>query len=110
MPKSRENAADFRRVLKLTSLLGHPLRVVIVQRLARSPGAAGELAQKLPVTRTAVVQHLKLLEEAGIVKALIDGKRRVYHVNPRGLDALVEWINRQSGSATVNPLARKPAR
>jgi DNA-binding transcriptional ArsR family regulator len=92
MPKSRARAADFRQVLKLTSLLGHPLRVVIVQRLARNPGTAGELARELPVTRTAVVQHLKRLEDAELVTAAFDGKRRVYRVNIRGLDALKNWI------------------
>ena len=94
MPKSRAHAADFRRVLKLLNLLGHSLRVVIVQRIARHPGTAGELAQELPVSRTAVVQHLKRLEEAGLVDATDDGKRRVYRVNRRGFDALAAWISR----------------
>ena len=94
MPKSRANAAGFRRVLKLLNLLGHSLRVVIVQRLARNPGTAGELARELPVTRTAVVQHLKRLEEAELVHATLDGKRRVYRVNRRGFAVLAEWIAR----------------
>jgi DNA-binding transcriptional ArsR family regulator len=94
MPKSRANAAEFRRVLKLLNLLGHSLRVVIVQRLARHPGTAGELAQELPLTRTAVVQHLKRLEEAELVHATVDGKRRVYRVNRHGFGVLAEWIAR----------------
>jgi DNA-binding transcriptional ArsR family regulator len=94
MPKSRANAAGFRRVLKLLNLLGHSLRVVILQRLARNPGTAGELARELPVTRIAVVQHLKRLEEAELVHATLDGKRRVYRVNRRGFGVLAEWIAR----------------
>ena len=94
MPKSRAHAAEFRRVLKLTNLLGHSLRAVIVQRLARTPSTAGELAQELPVTRTAVVQHLKRLEEAELVHATHHGKRRVYRVDRRGFGVLVEWIAR----------------
>jgi DNA-binding transcriptional ArsR family regulator len=94
MPKSHAHAAELRRVLKLFGLLGHSLRVVIVQRLARSPGTAGELARELPVTRTAVVQHLKRLEEADLIHATLDGKRRVYRVNRRGFGALTGWIER----------------
>lgn len=97
MPKSRAHSAEFRRVLRLLNLLGHPLRVVIVQRLTRRPGSAGELADHLPVTRTGVVQHLKRLEEAGVVLAINEGKRRIYRVNPRGLDALTRWITRVTG-------------
>ena len=94
MPKSHAHAAGFRRVLKLLSLLGHAPRVVIVQRLARNPGTAGELAKELPMSRTAVVQHLKLLEDADVVHATSDGRRRVYRVRARGLDALTAWIAR----------------
>jgi predicted transcriptional regulator len=92
MPKSRAHAAEFRRVLKLLNLLGHSLRVVIVQRLARNPSTAGELAQELPVTRTAVVQHLRRLEEAELVYSTDDGKRRVYRLNSRGFGPLTDWI------------------
>jgi predicted transcriptional regulator len=88
------HSAEFRRVLKLLNLLGHSLRVVIVQRLAQKPSTAGELAHELPVTRTAVVQHLKRLEEADLVHAADDGKRRVYRVNGRGFGALAAWIGR----------------
>jgi predicted transcriptional regulator len=94
MPKSHAHAADFRRVSKRLNLLGHSLRAVIVQRLARNPSTAGELARELPVTRTAVVQHLKRLEEAELVRATLDGKRRVYRVNRRGFDVLTQWFAR----------------
>jgi predicted transcriptional regulator len=94
MAKSHAHAAEFRRVLKLLDLLGHSLRAVILQRLSRQPSTAGELANELPVTRTAVVQHLKRLEEADLVHAVLDGKRRVYRVNGSGFGVLAEWIAR----------------
>jgi predicted transcriptional regulator len=94
MPKSRAHAAQFRHVLKILNLLGHSLRAVIVQRLARKPCTAGELARELPVTRTAVVQHLKQLEAADLIHATLEGKRRVYRVNRSGFDGLAEWIAR----------------
>jgi DNA-binding transcriptional ArsR family regulator len=64
MAKSHANAGTLREVLRVFALFGHPLRVVIFQRLAATPMTAGELARGLPISRTAIVQHLKLLESA----------------------------------------------
>jgi DNA-binding transcriptional ArsR family regulator len=96
MAKSHANAALLRQVLQLFALFGLPIRVIIFQRLARAPGTAGELARHLPVSRTAIVQHLKLLEAAGLVEARADGRRRVYRVRPAGLAPLAQWVAQQS--------------
>jgi len=92
MARSHAKAAQLRTVLRLFALFGHPIRVVIFQRLARSPGSAGELAQGLPISRAAVVQHLKMLEADGLVHALTQGRRRIYRVRPAGLEPLARWI------------------
>ncbi|MGP8034049.1 MAG: ArsR/SmtB family transcription factor [Steroidobacteraceae bacterium] len=92
MAKSHAHAAQLRQVLRLFSLFGRPVRVIIFQRLARTPGTAGELARALPISRTAVVQHLKLLEAARLVDAFFQGKRRVYFVRREGLEPLVRWL------------------
>jgi len=84
--------AQTRQVLGLFALFGHPIRVIIFQRLARAPGTAGELARHLPISRTAVVQHLKLFEADGLVDASFQGRRRVYRVRPEGLAPLARWI------------------
>jgi DNA-binding transcriptional ArsR family regulator len=68
--------------------LADPTRRVIVARLAERPWAVGELADTLPVTRPAVSQHLKLLKEAGLVTDRAEGNRRIYRLDPRGLDAM----------------------
>jgi DNA-binding transcriptional ArsR family regulator len=68
--------------------LGDRTRRVIFARLARRPCAVGELARELPVSRPAVSQHLKVLKEAGLVSDRRDGNRRIYQVNPEGLEAL----------------------
>ena len=96
MAKSHAKAAQLRQVLRLFSLFGHPIRVVVFQRLARTPGTAGDLAKGLPVSRTAIVQHLKLLESAGLVVAAYDGRRRVYRVRGEGLAPLRRWIDEHS--------------
>jgi len=73
------------------------MRVVIFQRLARNPATAGELADELPITRAAVVQHLKRLEAARLVDSLAQGRRRIYRIRPGGLEPLARWIEEHSG-------------
>jgi predicted transcriptional regulator len=94
MAKSYAQAALLRQVLRLFALFGLPIRVVIFQRLARAPSTAGELARGLPISRTAIVQHLKLLEAAGLIAASVHGRRRVYGVRAGGLAPLARWITR----------------
>jgi DNA-binding transcriptional ArsR family regulator len=68
--------------------LGDPTRRAIFERLTDGPLAVGELAAELPVSRPAVSQHLKILKEAGLVVDRQIGNRRVYRVDPDGLDGL----------------------
>ncbi len=68
--------------------LGDPTRLRIFELLADGPRAVGELARSLPVSRPAVSQHLKVLKEAGLVVDQQQGTRRLYRLDPQGLDAL----------------------
>lgn len=68
--------------------LGDPTRRAIFERLAEGPRAVGELAAALPVSRPAVSQHLKVLKEAGLVVDRPAGTRRIYAVDPAGIEAL----------------------
>ena len=63
-------------------------RRTIFKRLADGPMAVGELARDLPVSRPAVSQHLSVLKRAGLVADRAAGTRRLYHVNPSGVEAL----------------------
>ena len=81
--------------------LGHPTRRSILERLADRPSAVGELAAVLPVSRPAVSQHLKVLKEAGLVVADAEGTRRIYRVDPSGIDALRAYLDRFWGAALV---------
>lgn len=69
-------------------------RRAIVERLAHGPSAVGELARDLPVSRPAVSQHLKVLKSAGLVRDRPVGTRRVYHLDPTGLEALRADLDR----------------
>ena len=74
--------------------LGDPTRREIFERLALGPRSVGELAQHLPVSRPAVSQHLRQLKEAGLVTDRAEGTRRVYQIDPDGLGALRQWLDR----------------
>jgi DNA-binding transcriptional ArsR family regulator len=68
--------------------LGDPTRRAILERLRGGSSAVGELADGLPVSRPAVSQHLRVLEDAGLVSARKQGTRRLYRLDPDGLEAL----------------------
>ena len=80
--------------LKLFVLLGAPTRLVVFQRVARRPQTASELAKELPISRSAVVQHLTTLRAAGLVDVASDGRRRIYRSEPAGLAPLAMWLSR----------------
>lgn len=74
-------------------------RRAIVERLSQGPLAVGELARDLPVSRPAVSQHLKVLKSAGLVQDRIAGTRRIYQLEPTGIDALRADLDRFWGNA-----------
>jgi len=74
--------------------LGDLTRREIFERIAERPQAVGELASGLPVSRPAVSQHLKVLKEAGLVVDRAVGTRRIYQLNPDGVDALRAQLDR----------------
>ena len=73
--------------------LADPTRREVFERLAQRPQAVGELAERLPVSRPAVSQHLKVLKEAGLVTDRPDGARRVYQIDPKGLGQIRAWLD-----------------
>jgi DNA-binding transcriptional ArsR family regulator len=72
--------------------LADPVRRELVALLAHGEVAAGELADRFPVSRPAVSRHLRVLREAGLVTARADGKRRLYALDPRPLRELDDWL------------------
>ncbi len=75
-------------------LLGDPTRRAIFELLARRPSSVGELAQQLPISRPAVSQHLRVLKDGGLVTSRAEGTRRVYQLNPTGVNALRTYLDR----------------
>lgn len=79
--------------------LGDPTRLAILEHLAECPLAVVDLASKLPVSRPAVSQHLRVLKDAGLVTDQAVGNRRIYHVDPDALAALRDQLDRFWGKA-----------
>jgi DNA-binding transcriptional ArsR family regulator len=77
----------------LWGALADSTRLAIVARLADGPLAVGKLAAGLPVGRSAVSQHLKILKDAGLVEDVAAGTRRIYRLNPVGLAALRDQLD-----------------
>jgi DNA-binding transcriptional ArsR family regulator len=75
-------------------LLGDPTRRAIFEHLARRPSSVGELADRLPITRQAVSQHLQVLKDGGLVVATAVGTKRIYRLNPDGVEALRSYFQR----------------
>ncbi len=87
---------------KAWTALGDATRRAIVECLAERPRAVGELAERLPVSRPAVSQHLKVLKEAGLVVDRAVGTRRIYQLDPNGIGALRAELDRYWSQALAN--------
>ena len=74
--------------------LGDPTRRAVLEILRARERAVGDIAERLPVSRPAVSQHLRVLKDAGLVRDRQDGARRLYRVESRGLAALRGYLER----------------
>jgi DNA-binding transcriptional ArsR family regulator len=73
--------------------LADPTRRHVFEQLRSGPKSVGDIAARLPVSRPAVSQHLKVLRDAGLVSNRPQGARRLYFLDPRGLRALRTWLD-----------------
>ena len=79
---------------QVVTALADPTRRQIFERLAEGPQSVGALALDMPISRPAVSQHLKVLKSAGLVRDRAAGTRRVYQLDPTGLEALRAELDR----------------
>ena len=85
-----DHAPDVDRIFHA---LGDPTRRAMAERLSVGPVSVSKLAEPLNMTLAAVVQHLRILEESGMVRTEKIGRVRTCRINPRGLDAVQQWIH-----------------
>lgn len=74
--------------------LAEPHRRSIVEMLAaKGELAASEISDAFSISAPAISQHLKVLREAGLVKMEKRAQKRIYSLNPQGIDEMWEWMN-----------------
>ena len=73
--------------------MGDATRRAILEQLLAGPKAVGELAREFPISRPAISQHLRVLKNARLVVDRAEGTRRVYQVNPEGIEALRRFFD-----------------
>lgn len=83
-------SADLNR---LFNALADPARRAIIERLSRGPAAVSELARPLPMSLPAAMQHLDVLEAAGLVRSEKAGRVRTCAIEPEALSLAEQWIN-----------------
>jgi DNA-binding transcriptional ArsR family regulator len=79
------------------SVLADPTRRQIVELLAGGALCAGDIASRFAVSAPAISQHLKTLRNAHLVQVRRDAQKRIYELNPQGIEELREWVERLRG-------------
>lgn len=75
--------------------LADPTRRAMIERLSRGPASVSQLAEPLPMTLAAVVQHLQVLEQSGVVRTEKVGRVRTCRLDESGLAAAERWITQR---------------
>jgi len=75
--------------------LAHPIRRELVERLSSGAATVGEASRGLGVSKPTISRHLRLLEEAGVVFRVIDGRTHRLGLRPEALADAAEWIEGQ---------------
>jgi DNA-binding transcriptional ArsR family regulator len=78
--------------------LAEPSRRVMVERLSRGPATVSELAEPLPMSLPAVLQHLRVLETSGLVRSSKAGRVRTCHIEPGALRPVEHWVSARRAS------------
>jgi len=80
---------------KILDALGDPTRRAMIERLGEGPMSVSRLAEPFAMTLTAVVQHLRILEDAGLVVTQKTGRVRTCQIAAEGFAALEKWARDQ---------------
>lgn len=81
---------------RIFAALADPTRRDILTRLGKSPLTVGEIAEPYAMSRPAISQHLRVLEEAGLLTRTTRAQFRSCSLQPEGLDAARDWIAKHS--------------
>jgi DNA-binding transcriptional ArsR family regulator len=94
----QQRAVREQPVDRVLHALADPNRRVIVERLSRGPATVSELARPLPISLSAVVQHLRVLQGSGLVRSEKVGRVRTCRIEPAALRPVDQWIRARQSS------------
>jgi len=77
---------------RLFHALADPARRAMVERLTQGPAPVSELARPLPMSLPAAMQHLGVLESAGLVRSAKTGRVRMCAIEPQALSQIEQWV------------------
>lgn len=80
--------------MNVFAVLADPIRVQVIEALAGQERTVTELVTVTGTSQPTVSRHLRVLREAGMVTARVDGPRRIYRLDPRPLQDLDRWLDR----------------
>ena len=87
------NHSDPVELATIFRALADPTRLAVVERLSIGPAAASELARPFAMALPSFLQHLAVLEAAGIVTSHKAGRTRTFQLAPAALGAATTWLN-----------------
>ena len=87
---------------RVFAALADATRRAVFEHIAERPQTVGALANRLPVSRPAVSQHLKVLKDAGLVIDEPKGASRIYRIDPQGLGPMRRWLDEQWERSLAN--------
>jgi DNA-binding transcriptional ArsR family regulator len=80
---------------RMFAALSDPTRRTMVARLVRGPASVSELAKPLPMSLPTVMQHLRVLEESGLVRSNKKGRIRTCQIEAKQLGVAQTWLDKQ---------------
>ena len=72
--------------------LAEPTRRAIVERLSRGPASVSDIAKPFDMTLAAIMQHLQVLEDSGLVRSEKTGRVRTCRIDGDGMNMLADWV------------------
>jgi DNA-binding transcriptional ArsR family regulator len=89
----RNSPSPSAKIARVFHALGDPTRRAMLERLSNGPMSVSFLAEPFDMSLAAVVQHLQILQKAGLVKTEKIGRVRTCRVEASGLRAAEEWLS-----------------
>jgi DNA-binding transcriptional ArsR family regulator len=81
-----------RRLDRIFAAVADPTRRAILARLQKGPVTIGDIARPFPVSLNAISKHVKVLEDAGLVRRRVVGRRHYCAVEPKALEDAAAWL------------------